>query len=78
MLSVAEICFLDDAAIVANMVWIQRKNETGGKPDKSRAGNVQGQEEEEQEEQKEAVAQTWRAMLCADNAGTASQSPDEI
>ena len=71
----AEKQFLADAAIVDNMVQLQRKKEEGEKKGKPRSGNVDrrgGEEEEEEEEEEDAALRLWR-MLYADGAGIVSR-----
>ena len=67
--AVAEKCFLADAAVMDNMVQLQRKKK-GEKKGTSRTGNVDGRRGKEEED-----VQRWWGMLWADNAGIVTGSP---
>ena len=68
----ADKCFLADAAIMDNMMQLQRKEKVKGKKGKPRAGKVDGREGEGEEEEE---AQRLWGMMYAYDAGIVSRSP---
>ena len=73
VLSVAEKRFLTDAAIMDNMVQLQRKKEKGEKKGTSRTGKVDGRRGKKEEE----VQRLW-GVLYADDAGIVSRSSEGL
>lgn len=67
VLHVAEKLVLAGAAVMDNMVQLQRSKENGGKRDKPRTGNVVGQE-------KEGAQMSWGTLYAGD-ACILSRSP---